>query len=166
MGPTIYENGIFETVDVRCPFGRALVDSRGKIIFVGSVARARDIAPQARRIDLGGAHVLRGFADTHVHTGQLALQQSEVDLSATKNCHQALQVIADWAAALAPSNGGGNNWISGGHWNHRLWDREELPSWQQLDSVTGNRPAAMHHADLHTHWLNTEALSWLGLDGA
>lgn len=166
MTPTIYENGVFETLDVRRPSARALVASRGRILFVGSVAEARALAPHARRIDLGGAHILPGLADTHIHTAQLALQQSEVDLSTAKNCKQALQSIADWAAALASSDAAGHSWIFGGRWNHRLWDNEELPNRRQLDSVTGNRPAAIHHADLHTYWLNTAALSWLGLDGA
>ncbi|MFF5792348.1 amidohydrolase [Paeniglutamicibacter sp. NPDC012692] len=161
---TVYENAVFHTLDPQNPMASALVAEEGRIRFLGSVGEAREFAPRARRIDLGGAHAMPGLADSHIHTAQLALRQAEVDLSPATSSSAAVALVAQRVAQLEP--GDATSWIFGGRWNHRGWDHAELPDRRELDYVTGSHPTALHHSDLHTYWLNSAALAYLGIDAA
>ncbi len=161
---TVYENAVFHTLDPQNPTASALVAEEGRIRFLGSVGEAREFAPQARRIDLGGAHAMPGMADSHIHTAQLALRQAEVDLSPACSSSEAVALVAHRVAQLEP--GDSTSWIFGGRWNHRGWQHAELPDRRELDAVTGSHPTALHHSDLHTYWLNSAALAYLGIDAA
>lgn len=162
MGFTVYENAVFHSLDSMNPTAASLVTSKGRIRFLGSVSEARDFAPQARRIDLGGAHAMPGLADSHVHTAQLALRQAEVDLAPATTASEAVALIAARVASLDPADT--TSWVFGGRWNHRTWANPELPDLRELDAVTGTHPTALHHSDLHTYWLNSAALDFLGVD--
>ncbi|WP_411731176.1 amidohydrolase [Paeniglutamicibacter sp.] len=161
---TVYENAAFHTFDPMNPTASALVTGGGRIRFLGTVGEAREFAPQAQRIDLGGAHAMPGLADSHIHTAQLALRQAEVDLSPATTCSGVVALVAERIAQLEP--GDSTSWIFGGRWNHRSWTHQDLPDRRELDAVTGTHPTALHHADLHTYWLNSAALGYLGIDAA
>lgn len=161
---TVYENAVFHTLDPKNPTASALVADQGRIRYLGSVGEAREFAPQARRIDLGGAHAMPGLADSHIHTAQLALRQTEVDLSAAASSSEAVALVAQRIAQLEP--GDATSWIFGGRWNHRSWKTPALPDRRDLDAATGAHPTALHHSDLHTYWLNSAALAYLGIDAA
>ena len=103
-----------------------------------------------------------GLADSHVHTAQLALRRAEVDLAAATSASEAVELVADRVARLDPRDG--TSWIFGGRWNHRAWNNTDLPDLTELDAVTGGHPTALHHSDLHTYWLNSAALEFLGID--
>lgn len=160
----VYENADFHTLDRKNPAASALVVADGRIQFLGTVKGAREFAPQAQRIDLGGAHAMPGLADSHIHTAQLALRQAEVDLSPAASCSAAVALTAKHVAQLEPDDH--TSWIFGGRWNHRMWGQTELPAHRELDAVTGAHPTALHHSDLHTYWLNSAALGYLGIDSA
>ena len=164
MSFTVYENAVFHTLDSRSSAVSAIVSSEGRIAFRGSVAEAREFAPQAKRVDLAGAYAVPGFADSHVHTAQLALRSAEIDLGSATSASAAVAMVAERVSTLEPSNS--TSWIFGGRWNHRTWDNPALPTLHELDAVTGSHPTALHHSDLHTYWLNTAALAFLGIDGA
>ena len=159
---TVYENAVFHTLDSKIPTASSLVASEGRIHFLGSVSGARDFAPHAKRIDLAGAHAMPGLADSHVHTAQLALRRAEVDLSPATSASEAVALVAARAAQLDPRDR--TSWNFGGRWNHRTWQHTELPDLKELDAVTGPHPTALHHSDLHTYWLNSAALNYLGID--
>lgn len=164
MDYTVYENAVFHTLDPRTPPVSALVAGGGRIQFLGTVAEAREFAPQGQCIDLGGAHAMPGLADSHIHTAQLALRQAEVDLSAATSGSGAVALVARHVRELPA--GDHTSWIFGGQWNHCAWARSELPDRGELDAVTGAHPTALHHSDLHTYWLNSAALHYLGIDSA
>lgn len=164
MDYTVYENAVFHTLDPRTPPVSALVAGGGRIQFLGTVAEAREFAPQGQCIDLGGAHAMPGLADSHIHTAQLALRQAEVDLSAATSSSGAVALVARHVQELPA--GDHTSWIFGGQWNHCAWARSELPDRGELDAVTGAHPTALHHSDLHTYWLNSAALHYLGIDSA
>ncbi|MFL4474109.1 amidohydrolase [Paeniglutamicibacter sp. MACA_103] len=161
---TVYENAVFHTLDPKNPTASSLVTSEGQIRFLGTVEAARKFAPRAHRVDLGGAHAMPGFADSHIHTAQLALRQAEVDLSPATSSTAVVALVAEHIAQLEP--GDTTSWIFGGRWNHHGWTHPELPGRRELDAVTGSHPTALHHADLHTYWLNSAALGYLGIDAA
>lgn len=56
------------TADPALPSAQALAVRRGRIVFIGSArAGARWVGPRTRTLDLGGARVLPGLIDSHIH---------------------------------------------------------------------------------------------------
>lgn len=161
---TIYENAVFHTFDDEVSTPSALVSANGRIQFLGSVQEAHEFAPQAKRVNLAGAYAMSGFTDSHMHTAQLALRRAELDLSAVNSASEAVALVGAHAASLDPTDT--TSWIFGGRWNHQGWTNNALPDRFELDAVTSTHPTALHHSDLHTYWLNSAALCFLGIDAA
>jgi predicted amidohydrolase YtcJ len=78
-------------------------------------------------------------------------QMAEIDLRATKNIDEALEIIGRGARALGPGQ-----WLTGGRFDKNNWGR--WPTAADLDRVTGDRPTVMRSRDGHSRWLNTAAL--------
>jgi predicted amidohydrolase YtcJ len=168
MSFTVYENGVFHTMvpgagGPQEPTG--MVVSGASIAFLGTISDCRDfVGGDHARVDLGGAHVVPGFTDSHIHTAQLALQSVELDLSGAQSLEETLALVKarlDSSANSGLEASGG--WVFGGRWNNRSWADRSIPTKRQLDAVTGDTPVALHHSDLHTYWLNSAALRRLGI---
>ena len=113
------------------------------------------IAPHdadGERIDLGGATVVPGLVDAHVHFPSWALGRRELRLFGTRSLADALERIE---AAEKPSAG----WLRGRGWREEEWPAGERPTRAALDEVTGDDvPTALRAHDGHTLWVNTAAL--------
>ncbi|MFT4234436.1 MAG: amidohydrolase family protein, partial [Microbacterium sp.] len=114
-----------------------------------------DIAPAGylRRtgavLDAGGAWVVPGLWDHHVHTVQWALAQGRVSLE-----NAATSASAAALAATGPLRHDGCR--VGMQYRDALWPDE--PSLAVLDAATGEVPTYLINADLHSMWLNSAAL--------
>lgn len=65
----VIHGGTIYTADKARPLAEALVARDGKLIHVGSLATAEQVAsPDAKWIDASGKMVLPGFHDSHIHT--------------------------------------------------------------------------------------------------
>ncbi len=161
----MYENGVFHTPSATTAPPSAVLVRGETIEHTGSAAACRDRAGRPHRtVDLDGAHVVAGFTDSHIHTAQLALQSAEVDLSAARSLDATLALVSARVVAGQATDPCGTEWIFGGRWNNRLWPDRTTPTRFQLDAVTGDVPVALHHADLHTYWVNSAGLARMGID--
>ena len=108
--------------------------------------------PSTTVLDAGGATVLPGFNDSHVHFLSGAQSLQELDLSGARTLDEAQQRIRDFAAAnpAAP-------WIRGRGWNYGPFPGG-LPTSAQLDAAVADRPVALVCFDGHSTWVNTRAL--------
>lgn len=164
MSLTVYENGVFHTMDPTMPRARAIVVSGEQIVFRGTVHECRDYAGgRPRRVDLTGAHVVPGLTDSHVHIAELAMQSTELDLSTAASLDEVLAMVRIHLSS-STTIGRDGDWLLGSRWNNQSWDDAALPTRAQLDSVTGEVPAALRSFNLHTYWLNSAALARLGID--
>ena len=164
MSMTVYENGVFHKMQSNEPATLSGIVVEDEVIhFAGTVGECQDFAGTRRHsVDLAGAHVIPGFTDGHIHTAQLALQSSELDLSSADSLFETLAIVADRIESptvTVPASA----WLFGGRWNNRAWKDQAMPTRQQLDAVTGDTPTALHHSDLHTFWLNSAALREMGI---
>ena len=164
MNLTVYENGVFHTMDVAKPHAEAVVISGEEIVFLGTVRECREYAGgRPRTIDLAGAHVVPGLNDSHVHTAELATQSAELDLSAAASVENALMMVSSWFESTAEARRD-EDWLLGCRWNQQSWSGRAVPTRFGLDAVTGGVPAALRSLDMHTYWLNSAALVRLGID--
>ena len=123
----------------------------------GSIAVEGDLvagapAPDARRIELGGACVVPGFTDSHVHFPTWSLGLRQARLEGARSLDEALERVV---AALGTISPGG--WLRGLGWRDGDWP--ERPSRAALDRVVPDVPVALMSKDYHSLWLNSAALA-------
>ncbi|GAA1627371.1 amidohydrolase [Catellatospora bangladeshensis] len=160
MSTLVYRHSVIRTGDERRPLAQALAVRDGDILAIGSETDVRAAAgAKAELVDLGGAAVIPGLYDAHIHTAQYAHSLTTVDLAGTRSLAEALALIAERAAQLRPGE-----WLLGGRWNSNVWERPVQPDRYALDSVCPANPVALPTVDGHTTWVNSAALRLAGID--
>ena len=138
---------------------QALAVSQGKIVAIGSAEEVNKWkGPQTEVIDLGGHFVMPGFNDAHLHLGNAGMSKLEVDLVGVRSLDEMKQRIAKGLKRARPGE-----WILGRGWDHTLWVSQQLPTRQDLDSVTQGHPAFFGRVDGHIAVANTAALKVAGV---
>jgi hypothetical protein len=108
--------------------------------------------PQTTVIDAGGATVLPGFNDAHVHLIAGGLSVNGLDLAGVTTLADVQTHIKAWID-INPDAA----WIRGHAWNPPLAGAAQLTR-KALDPVTGDRPALLMSADGQTAVANSAAL--------
>lgn len=156
----LYVNAVFHTQWSNCPRGTALLTRGERIVAVGASEDLRDHATGAvETIDLGGATVIPGLTDSHIHSANYAREIAALDLRGTSTLGDALARVRRYADSLPAAA-----WVLGGRWDFNAWDAPLQPDRHALDTVTGGRPASLPSIDGHTVWANTAALVAVGID--
>jgi predicted amidohydrolase YtcJ len=128
----------------------------GRVIALGAAERLASLAaPDTRVIELDGRVVTPGFTDAHVHLTAWALGRRRVELAGAATIDAALERVARFLHA-------GSGWILGQGWNRHLWGEE--PTRAHLDAIAPGVPILLESQDIHSAWLNSEALCRCGID--
>jgi predicted amidohydrolase YtcJ len=151
----ILHNGPVYTMDPRLPQVRALSIAGGTIAGGVDVREGMTDTVGHERVDLEGRCVLPGFTDAHVHFLDWALERRWLDLHACGTLAETLAAVA----AAEPGQG----WLRGRGWLEASWP-DGPPTAAALDTVTGERPAALWAHDHHTLWVNSAALRAQGVE--
>jgi predicted amidohydrolase YtcJ len=125
-------------------------------------ALAPSLAPHAGEEvhDAGGNLAIPGLWDHHVHVGQTAHGYARLDTSGTPSVDEMLRLVADVLAARRAD--GHRNALVG--FGHRLVDMAGEPTVAALDATTPDHtPVVLIGGDAHHAWMNSAALSGLGL---
>jgi predicted amidohydrolase YtcJ len=154
----LLKNAAIYTLDPAQPRASSLAVAGGRIVAVSGHDRLDDLrGPTTRVLDVRGRAVVPGFVDAHVHFGSYALARQQVDLDTADTMASALAMLRE-AAERLPADA----WLRGRGWDRNRWGR--LPVAADLDTVVGNRPAALASRDGHSIWLGSAALRTLGID--
>ncbi|MDQ7877185.1 amidohydrolase [Microbacterium sp. QXD-8] len=157
MTATVYTGGRIFTAG-RQPWADALVVDGDSVVFAGDAARATAAAgPDAATIDLGGRLLLPGFTDAHTHLvmmgealGRVGLTDARTLGEIQERLRAAREARPDAARVL------GRGWlfdsIPGG-----------VPTAAMIDAAVGDVPVYLDANDYHSCWLNSAALSELGI---
>lgn len=137
-----------------------VVDVRVRDGVVTEVAPGLQRRPGEVTVDGGGAHLMPGLWDQHVHLGQWALTSQRIDLGGAASAQEAARLIADAAAATAVDR---EPWTVLQAFGHRpvLWP--DHPTAATLDAAVGDIPVVAVSGDAHHGWLSTAAFHVLGL---
>jgi hypothetical protein len=143
----------------------AMAVTGGKVIAVGTTAEISRLAgPKTHLHDLDTVHthyvIFPGFNDAHTHLGSAGLLRLNIDLAGIESL-AAMQAKVKAAAEQAPPS----HWLSGGRWDHTLWEKKVLPTRQDLDKVTGGHPTLLERVDGHISVVNSAALKAAGITG-
>jgi len=160
MADQIIVNGNIWTGDSSRPRAEALAIRGDRLLAVGSTVEVQKTAgPNTKTIDAGGALVLPGFIDSHVHFmnggfALLGLQLRDADSKA-----EFVRRIAAHARELPKGE-----WIQNGDWDHQRFTPVELPRKEWIDAVTPDHPVCVNRLDGHMILANSAALRAAGLD--
>jgi hypothetical protein len=152
------------TMDPHHPRVEAIALRQGRIIAMGSEADVRRLcSPGANIMDCGGATLLPGFIDAHVHVRGYIATFRGLDCSPhTVRSVQDLQAVLHAQAQRQPPG----RWLVGyGYDDFALAERRHPTRWD-LDVVTPRHPVRVAHRSRHAWVLNSLALRQLGIANA
>ncbi|HEX8558982.1 MAG TPA: amidohydrolase [Pyrinomonadaceae bacterium] len=156
-------NAQVRTMDAARPRAEAVAVYGGRVVFVGATAEARRLAGERTRVvDAGGALVLPGFNDAHVHFLSGGFQLSSVDLRDAATPQEFAERIRRFAAASPKGR-----WVTGGDWDHERWPEvggaAPLPTKELIDAFTPDRAVFVNRLDGHMALANSHALRLAGV---
>ncbi len=155
----VIRNARIYTVDPARPWAEAVAVRDGRILLVGKEADVlRSVSQRTRVLDAGGRLVLPGFIDSHNHI-TFGSDPDVVQLSDVRTPRELYERVRQVATTRSE-----NDWIEGEGWNYSVFPGGNLPTWRDLEGLTGGRPTFLVSYDAHTVWLNRAALKRLGID--
>ncbi len=143
------------------PTAQAVSVRNGRVLAVGaSDALVKTGKAATRLVDLKGAFLYPGFTDAHAHLYGIGEREMTLDLDEVQSITELVTVIGE-AAKAAPAG----QVLRGRGWIETHWPEKRFPTRQDIDAVTGDRPAIFTRADGHALVANTAALKAAGIDG-
>lgn len=154
----IFAGGPVFTADAARTQATALAVRDGRIVAVGHGDVLDLRGPGTEVIDLQGRMLVPGFTDAHVHPVWGGLDMLHCDLSGGATAADYLDAVARFVADRPDQE-----WIRGGGWQMSAFPGG-TPRAEDLDRVTGGRPAFLPNRDGHGAWVNSAALARAGID--
>jgi predicted amidohydrolase YtcJ len=134
----------------------------GRVQFVGSERGALTLrGPQTRVLDAGGATIIPGIADAHVHLLNLGMALRTVSLVGARTYEEVVERIAAKARELPAGT-----WITGRGWDQNDWPDTRLPTHEALSRAVPNHPVSVTRVDGHATLVNAAAMRIANLTAA
>lgn len=147
---------LIRTLDPERPEVECLALRGGRVAASGTVEEVRSwVGGSAEWLDLRPAVVLPGLTDSHIHLLEWAVARRRPDLSDARSMAEALERVAAVARAQPV-----DAWLEFKGWNPAWRSQARLAD---LDAVSAGRAVALIAHDLHSGWLNSEAMRRLAI---
>jgi predicted amidohydrolase YtcJ len=153
----IITNARVLTMDPDRPDAGAVALAGERVLAVGDESEIAALAgPDCEVIDAGGATVLPGFFESHLHLFMGGSELSHLQLLGVKGPDQLRKALLDYAAANPD-----RRVIVGQGCDYGIYDRSLTR--HDLDAILPDRPVILLAADHHTAWANTRGLDEAGI---
>lgn len=152
------------TMDMDRPRAGAIAVRDGRVLAVGDAAELHPLTgPETETVHLGGACLLPGFHDAHVHLVALGLELRQVDLAEAATLEDALTLVRRRAETTPPGG-----WVLGAGFALQRWGMATLGRAEAdaLERAAGGRPVRLASQDHHAVWASREALRLAGVGAA
>ncbi len=154
----VFRNGGVYTVDAQRSWAQSVAVDDGRIVYVGADS---DVAPlvgaKTQSIDLTGKMLLPGLHDSHVHPPLGMILQPLCRLDDATTLEEILQALGACASESS------DEWVLAFGWRSSIFLPEIAPHKAHLDRIVPDRPAVLIAKDMHTFWLNSQALDAVGI---
>ncbi len=155
----VIHNARILTMDDEHPRAEAIALTANRITAVGRNADILAlVGPNTRVVDAGGATVLPGFNEAHMHIFGGSVSLGELSLFGVKGFDTLSKAVKDYAAAnpdlpllIAQTA------------DYTILSDTERVTRHHLDRIIPDRPFLMFAPDHHTAWANTIALEKAGI---
>lgn len=159
LADIVIRNGRVLTMDAERPRADAIAIVGNRIAAVGTEAEiAGWVGASTRVIDAGGATVMPGFVESHIHLFVGAAEMEHLNLFGVKGeaaLGEAVRAFADARPDLPLVVAQGCDYT--------VLSDAERPTRHHLDRFLPERPLVLVAPDHHTAWANTAALERAGL---
>ncbi|MEX2684366.1 MAG: amidohydrolase [Candidatus Sigynarchaeota archaeon] len=170
----LFHNCTILTIDKNESVAEAMAVNNGKIVAVGTLdwvqaaiaafSQQENPGNQSKVVDVdaGGACIVPGFIDTHLHPGVYIYFKTQLDLSGARSYRDLEKLIQHDAETRAH-----DEWILGKDVMEDLFHdpRERFfPTRVELDRASPTRPVVVLRHDGHICSVNSAALHALGID--
>jgi predicted amidohydrolase YtcJ len=153
-------NARVRTLDPARPFAGAVAARDGVIVAVGDEAVVREEAGGAAEVlDLGGAALVPGLADAHVHPFHGTDSARGVDLRGARDLDEIRRRLAAGAAALSDGE-----WLLAAGAPYEPFAQTGIDA-RLVEDLAGGRPVVVRFYDGHTVLASRAALAAAGIDG-
>jgi predicted amidohydrolase YtcJ len=153
-------NARARTLDSARPTAEAVAVADGTIVAVGDredVSRWR--GPGTEVVDLGGATLLPGLVDCHLHPFLGTQQARGADLTGMRTLDEVLDALRQ--ERLRCHEG---QWVQGFALAYEVFDGTGIRA-DVIDEAVGGAPALLHFFDFHTALASSAALASSSIDG-
>ncbi|MBO3762132.1 amidohydrolase [Ciceribacter sp. L1K22] len=155
----IIQNARILTMDEASPVAQAIAIAGNRILAVGDDADIQALAtPVTRVVDAGGATVMPGFNEAHMHIFGGSVGLGELSLFQLKGFDALKAKVRDYAA-----NNPDLPLLVAQSADYTILSEEERVTRHHLDRIISDRPFLMFSPDHHTAWANTIALEKAGI---
>ncbi|PZU89253.1 MAG: hydrolase [Shinella sp.] len=155
----IVHNARILTMDDESPRAEAVAIAGNRILAVGSNAEILPLAKAGTRIiDAGGATVLPGFNEAHMHIFGGSVGLNELSLFKVQGFDALKSAIQTYATANPDLP-----LLVAQYADYTVISEEERVTRHHLDRIIPDRPFLMFSPDHHTAWANTIALEKAGI---
>jgi predicted amidohydrolase YtcJ len=153
----LLSGGRLLAVELAALSSAALLVEGDRIVWIGDAA---DAPAADRRIDLGGAVVIPGLTDAHIHLFAIAEDRLQVPLEdpAIDSIDKAVAHLAR-AARQIPAD----EWVIGSGYNEFNFAEKRAPNRDELDRVAPGRPVLIRRVGGHFAVANSAALEAAGV---
>jgi predicted amidohydrolase YtcJ len=152
---------LHEGLIVGHPHADSIAVGSGRIMACGRYSDLMAlVGPGTHLIRLGGRAVAPGLIDSHLHFLEAASSAAGVTVSRAGDIAGLLFELRQAAARTAPGN-----WLRAFGCDESLLKERRGPTRQELDQAVPKQPLRLRHQTLHGSWLNSRAITLLGLEG-
>lgn len=153
----IIRNACIMTMNEASASAKSLAVAGSRIAAIGSNEDVANLAgPATRTIDAGGASLLPGFIESHLHIFSGAACLSRLDLTGVLGEDALRNAVTNWVSGQRD----GIIFASQAHYS--MLGGGAITR-QMLDEACPDRPFAMMAPDAHTVWANSAALAAAGI---
>jgi len=143
------------TLDADRPAVDCVVVRDGVVAMAGTVDEASSFGGSLEWLDVRPAVVLPGLTDSHIHLIEWASGLAQPDLAGATGMKDVLARVSR-VSATSPADA----WLEFRGWDPTWRSQAEL---SDLDRVSKGRAVVLISHDLHSGWLNSEAMRRLGV---
>ncbi len=159
---TLFVNARVETADASLPEADAFLVEGEDLAWVGRAAdapaRPCDMADEV--VDLGGARVVPGFVDAHMHAVTLANCAGKI--AVLPPAITSISELADAVARRRAEQGPGS-WVEGWGYDESLLAEHRSPTRWDLDAACPDAPVCITRVCEHIRCVNSRALELAGV---
>src|SRR5215472_6207901 len=142
------------------PESDSVAISDGCIVAYGRYHELKShIGPRTHMLRLGGRVLAPGFIDCHQHFMEGASVATGLSVVRCRTIGDLLTDLRVGAGKTPPGN-----WLRAFGCDEALIRERRGPTRQELDQVVPRNPLRLRHQTLHASWLNSRAISALGLE--
>ncbi len=152
--------GKIYTVSEKQPYAEMVMTEGNKITYVGKT-NLNIIDAQTFVYDLEGKLMLPGFNDSHLHFTSGGSHLLGINLRPALSKEEFVEIIEAYILTRSLPV---SSWITGGRWDHELWQDKTLPTKELIDPVTENTPIFVSRIDGHVGLANSKALELAGIN--